>query len=217
MISLGLDPSLTGFGWCIHDSEAIGPKRVIDRGKFVTSSKEIFVKRYMDLRAHVAELLERYPLIEGVGVESPPFGEQWSEGLYGLFLYVNEALYTHRKDVVFFDPGSVKMLTKENPKLRKGKMFKSDMVAAAKLDTDTKSRWDHNEADAYLIAKYAARFWQTYKGVLTTEDLTPAEKQSFLRVHTFVRGEHAGETKHIGALFKENRRFFRYSQLPESK
>jgi Holliday junction resolvasome RuvABC endonuclease subunit len=213
MISLGLDPSLTGFGWCVHDSEAEGPARVIARGRFATSPRDIFVQRYIDLRGHVDRLLLEYPQVEAVGVESPPFGEQYSEGLYALFLYVNEAIYTRRKDVVYFDPGTVKMLAKEDPSIRKGKMFKADMVAAAKVDTGIKGRFNHNEADAYHIGRFAARFFLFVNGSLKEADLTPAEFRAFARTHTFVRGRRKGETVQYGAAFKEGQRWYRFSTL----
>ena len=213
MISLGLDPSLTGFGWCVHDSSAQGPARIVSRGIFTTSPRQIFVSRYIEMRESVSRLLGENPAVESVGVESPPFGEQWSEGLYGLFLYVNEALYRHRKDVVYFDPGTVKMLVKQDPTVRKGKMFKSDMVEAALADTGLKGRMNHNEADAYHIARFAARFWLLVRGDLQAEDLTVSEERAFLRIHTFQRGARAGQTVKMGAAFKENQRFFRFSQL----
>lgn len=205
---------MTGFGWCIHDSDATGRDRAYARGKFSTPAKEIFISRYMYLRDQVGALLDKYPAVKVLGVESPPFGEQWSEGLYGLFLYVNEAVYTRRRDVVYFDPVTVKMLAKGDPK-RKGKMFKSDMVNAALADTGGIGRWNHNEADAYIIARSAAQFWRFVQGGIQAEDLTPAELHSFARTHTFVRGKRAGQTVKSGLVYREKDRFFRFSQLPE--
>lgn len=213
MITLGLDPSLTGFGWCVHDSTASGPSRVFAKGRWSTSSKTIWVERYVHLRQEIQTLLDRYLLIEAVGVESPPFGEQFSEGLYALFLMVNEAIWSRRRDVVYFDPGTVKMLTKINPKARKGKMFKSDMIDAAKQDTQV-PRWNADEADAYHVARFTARFWMLLSGEISIEDLTPAEHQAFARVHTFTRGKREGQTVHTGAMFKEGKRFYRFSMLP---
>lgn len=168
----------------------------------------------MDLRDSVKGLLRSYPAIEAVGVESPPFGEQWSEGLYALFTYTNEAIYTHRKNVVYFDPGTVKMLVKGDHKARKGKMFKTDMVDAAKLDTGFVGKFNHNEADAYHIGRFAARFWLFLDGLVPEGELTPAEHQSFVKVHTYIRGAKAGETVRLGAAFKEGQRFFRFSSVP---
>jgi Holliday junction resolvasome RuvABC endonuclease subunit len=215
MITLGLDPSLTGFGWCVHDSTATGPARVVARGRFSTSSKAIFVQRYIELRESVGAVLDAHPAVAAVGVESPPFGEQYSEGLYGLFVMVNEAIYVRRKDVVYFDPGTLKMLTKGDPAVRPGKMFKTDMVEAAKVDTGIKGSFNHNEADAYHIARFAARFFDFVRGQLSEAALTPSEHRAFARVHTFVRGKRKGETVRAGAAFKEGQRFFRFSEIPK--
>lgn len=212
MITLGIDPSLTGFGWCIFNSSVVGKERVIARGVFTTSSKEIFIWRNMYLRESLGAVLDSYPEIEAVGVESPPFGELWSEGLYGLFLYVNEAIFIRRKDVVYLDPKRVKLMAKMDPSIRKGRMDKSDMVEAARAETEIK-RWNHNEADAYIIARSAAGFWQFHRGELAEEELFPAELQTFLSVHTFTRGTKAGKSVKKGLLFKEGDRFFRFSQL----
>ena len=216
MITLGLDPSLTGFGWCIHNSAVTGVARVVERGRWKTSPKTVWVERYVDLRENVKALLDRYPSIEGVGVESPPFGELWSEGLYALFLMVNEALWSRRKDVVYFDPVTVKMLVKEDPSIRKGKMFKSDMIDSAKADTGL-ARWSSDEADAYHVARFSARFWLFLSDKIQESDLTPAEYHAFAKIHTFTKGKRAGETVHQGAVFKENKRFFRFSQLPKEE
>lgn len=167
----------------------------------------------MELRDLVARLLQEHPNIEGVGVESPPFGELWSEGLYGLFLYVNEALYVARKDVVFFDPVTLKSLTKLDPKVVKGRMTKADMVAAAKADTGIKGRFNHNEADAYHLARFSARFWDFLYERITEDDLTPSELHTFARTHTYVRGKKAGQTERKGTVYRENDRFFLYSTL----
>ncbi len=212
MITLGLDPSLTGFGWCVYDSSAVGPLRMVDKGVFSTSSKMLWVDRYVYMREHVRTLLDRYLLIQAVGMESPPYGELFSEGLYGLFLMVNEAVAAKRKDVVFFDPLTLKMLAKEDPSVRKGKMFKSDMVEMAKADMGLKGNLNHNVADAYLIARFAARFWMLVNEQITEEELLPSEHQAFAKIHTFTRGKRKGQTVKLGAMFKENQRFFRYSQ-----
>lgn len=202
-----------GFGWCVHDSAAVGPARVVARDHFATSAKEIFVARYMGIREQIRDLLRHYSQVEAVGLESPAYGEQWSPGMYALFVYVNEVVYSERRDVVYFDPGTVKMLAKIDPKTRKGKMHKSDMVLAAKTDTSTTCRWNHNEADAYHVARFTARFWLFLRGDITEDQLTPAEYHAFARTHTFTKGERAGETVKFGAAFKEGKRFYRFSQL----
>ena len=212
MLALGFDPSITGFGWCLHDSDAEGPARIIARGVLTSSPKTVFVKRYMDFRERLSGLLTTYPQIECIGIESPVYGEQWSPGAYALFVYTNEVVYTHRKDVVYFDPGTVKMLAKLDPSVRKGKMFKDDMVAAARADTGTTGRFNHNEADAYHVARFAARFFLRLTNRLTDADLTPSELRAFVRVHTPKKGKHAGTPVYSGALFKEGQRFFQFSK-----
>lgn len=216
MLCIGLDPSMSGFGWCVHDANAFGKKRVVDKGRFASPSSDVFIERYMGLRACVSDLLDDWPEVKRVGIESPPFGELWSEGLYGLFLYVNEAIYTRRRDVVYFDPSIVKFLTKEDPEVRRGKMFKADMVAMAKADTGI-SRWNADEADAYHVARFAARFWMLFDGVIESDVLLPTERAIFLKEKTFSRGKHAGETHQLGTVFREDDRFFRFSQLPETR
>lgn len=213
MQTLGLDPSLTGFGWCIHDSEAVGPKRVVARGRITTSPKDVFVSRYMYLRDQVAGLLDKYPNIRFLGVESTAFGETWSEGAYGLFLYVNEAIYTRRRNVMYVDPVTVKLLAKGDSKIP-GKMFKSDMINAALADTGGVGRWSHDEADAYIIARSAARFWLLFRGELPASSLTPAETHVFTRTHTFTKGKRAGQSTKDGLIYRENDRFYRFSEIP---
>jgi Holliday junction resolvasome RuvABC endonuclease subunit len=216
MITLGLDPSLTGFGWCIHRSDVSGPGRIVAKGHHATDAKAIFVTRYIALRSLLLDLLEDHPEVQAVGIESPPFGESYSEGLYGLFVFVCEAVYHHRKDVVFFDPQTVKRLVRMDPSVRKGTMDKSDMVEAARVDSGIlKGRFNHNEADAYHIARFAARFWEFVDGVLVEDDLTPAEKNSFYKTRKFTRGAKAGKTIITGLSFKENDRFFRFSRIPQ--
>lgn len=166
----------------------------------------------MYLREALGRVLDTFPEIEAVGVESPPFGESYSEGLYGLFLYVNEAIMLHRKDVVYFDPHRVKLLAKMDPSIRRGSMDKRDMVDAAKQDTGIK-HWNNDEADAYIVARSAARFWDVFHGVVSEDELTPAEDQVFRATHTFVRGSKAGKTVKRGALFKEGDRFYQFSDL----
>jgi hypothetical protein len=211
MLSIGLDPSMSGFGWCVHDSNALGKSRVLDKGRFASPSSAAFISRYIGLRACVCDLLDGWPEVTHVGVESPPFGELWSEGLYGLFLYVNEAIYTRKRDVVYFDPLTLKYLTKEDPTLRQGKMFKADMIALAKADTGI-VKWSADEADAYHLARFAARFWSLMDGTITQDVLLPTEQRVFLREQTFTKGKHKGETHQDGTIFRENDRFFRFSE-----
>lgn len=212
MITLGIDPSLGGLGWCVHDGSVAGTGRVIAKGRLSTPASRIFYWRYMYLRDGVLAILDEYPVIQAVGVESPPFGESFSEGLFGLFLYVNEAVMRRFKDVVYFDPLRVKLLAKMDAEVRQGVMDKGDMIDVARQDTGV-MQWNNDEADAYIIARSAARFWDLHAGSIQASDLTPAEEQVFRSVHVFSRGKHAGKTVQQGIIFKEGDRFYRFSLL----
>lgn len=215
MLVLGFDPSLTSFGWCLHDSNGVGTNRCVERGMFHSTSKTLFIDRYTEMREKVRLLIERMGATYGVvklGQESPVFGESYSEGLYGLFLYTCEALRSSKVDVVFFSPGQGKAHASAFLRRPKGwKMGKPDMVEAAKADCGGKGTWNHNEADAYWIARSAARFWQFHDRSLKPESLTPAELKQFTEIHTYQRGKHAGETVEKGLLYRENERFFCWS------
>lgn len=219
MISLGFDPSLTGFGWCIHDSSKVGPERIIARGHYATNPRQAFILRYIEIRKFLHGLIYKYNTnapadrkITVVAVESPPFGELWSEGLYGLFLYVCEVIYNKRLDVVFFDPTTLKYLVKMDPKVIRGKMEKSDMVEFARKDTGILTgKFDHNEADAYHLARFAARFFGLRQGLLRESDLTPSELHVFCRSHVYKRGNMAGKLSQKGLVYRENDRFFEFS------
>jgi len=218
-IVLGLDPSLTNFGWGIHDpNKPFGdPLRCIDRGRFQTSSKTLFIGRYVDIRTKLFDLLQEKQ-IQKIGLEYPVFDNLYSEGMYGLFLYTCEALYDYGADVVFFSPGQIKAHARillKRPKIlgHQWKMEKPDMVEAAKLDTGSKANWNHNEADAYLVARLASRFWQFHGGFITEADLSPLELKQFTEVKQYVRGKKAGSTVKRGILYRENERFFQWSDV----
>lgn len=215
---LGFDPSLTNFGWAIHDTSVLDglSARCVDRGRFQTSAKTLFVDRYCEMRESVQQLVERLGVQYGMtrlGLEYPVFKDLYSEGMYGLFLYVCEALRAARVDVVFFSPGQIKAHAAAFIQRPKGwRMDKPDMVEAAKADTGGKGNWNHNEADAYWVARVAARFWQLQSGEITTADLTPLETKQFTEVHTFQRGARAGVTVQRGIQFREDERFFLWSK-----
>lgn len=212
MISLGLDPSLTGFGWCVHNSRVVGPGRVLAKGRLSTNTKQVFVCRYMFMRQSIINLLVAFPEVKAVGVESPPLGDGWSMELIMLFLYVNEAVFLQRRNVIYFDPARVKLLAKGDPKIRRGRMDKPDMIEAAKADTTIK-QWNHDEADAYILARSAARFWDLFEGHITEDTLTPAEQQVFTHTRTITKGHRKGRTIKKGLLFKEGDRFFQFGLL----
>ena len=212
MKTLGFDPSLTNFGWAVHDPDVKGVIRCPSRGRFQTSSKQLFIRRYVEMRSRVVTLVQDLGILR-VGVEYPVFNDLWSEGMYGLFLYTCEALHSVGADVVFFSPGQIKVHARHFLDRPNGwKMMKPDMVEAARTDTGGKGRWNHNEADAYWVAWSAARFWMLLDGVIGEKDLTPMETKQFMVIHTYKRGKRAGKTEHRGILYREDERFFRWSK-----
>jgi hypothetical protein len=210
---LGLDPSLTNYGWALHDtSHPEGDeRRCVDRGRFQTSAKMLFVLRYTSMRESLRRILdETQP--DKVGLESPVFNDLFSEGMYGLFLFTLEALWDSRIDVVLWSPLQVKAHARESLlRPSKWKMDKTDMVQAAKKDAGGKV-WNHNEADAYLVGRLGARFWQYLSGEIHGEDLTPVEAKYFAEVHEYTRGKKAGQVAKRGVIYREDDRFFQWSQ-----
>jgi len=208
---LGLDPSLTAFGWAVHETEALGAERCPARGRFSTKASMTFVDRYIFMRESLRKLIQEVQP-DRVGIESPIFNDLFSEGMYGLFLYSNEALRIEQKDVVYFSPGQGKSHARESlARPKSWKMMKGDMVQAARADAGG-GTWNHNEADAYLIGRLAGRFWKLYEGEISAETLTPVEQKQFLLIHTFKRGKRAGQVVEKGLMYREEDRFFLWSK-----
>lgn len=210
---MGLDPSLTGFGWAIHNTTAeVGKRsRCENRGRFQTSSKMLFVDRYIEMRERLRVLI-RETKPDAMGLEFPVFNNLWSEGMYGLFLFTCEALRLEKQDVVFWSPGQIKGHACDSLGRPPGwKMMKPDMIDAAKQDAGG-GRWNHNEADAYLVSRLAGRFWSLREGTLLERNLTTRERKMFLAIHKYVRGKKAGRTERKGVMYREDERFFNWSE-----
>lgn len=216
MVVLGLDPSLTNYGWALHDTRApVGdPSRCIARGRFQTAAKTLFIHRYKSQRESLRSLVREHRP-DRVGIEFPVFDHLWSEGMYGLFLYSIEALEEERCDVVFWSPLQVKAHARETlPRPKGWPMDKKDMVEAAKVDAQG-GKWNHNEADAYLVGVLSGRFWDLLAGNITEDDLTPVEAKYLTRTHTYVRGDKAGKTVRTGMIYRESDRYFPWGSQEE--
>jgi Holliday junction resolvasome RuvABC endonuclease subunit len=211
---LGLDPSLTNYGWALHDTEGTGRGRIVARGRFQTKPRQFpdEVGRYMYLRAELRRtIVEQQP--EAMGVEHPVLGEDYSEGMYGLFLFSLEAIKDAKMDLVLFAPPQVKKYAKDILQRPKSwKMQKSDMVDAAREHAGG-GNWDHNEADAYHVAALSGRFWKFHAGLLAEDALTSYEVQLFTQIKHITKGKRAGMTQMKGILYRESDRFFRWSAL----
>jgi hypothetical protein len=209
---LGLDPSLTNYGWALHDTQATGKLRCLDRGRFRTKPRQFpdEVGRYMYLRESLrSKIAELNP--DAMGIEHPVFNEDYSEGMFALFIYSMEAIKTSKKNLVLFAPPQVKKSAKDILDRPDGwKMGKSDMVDAAREHAGG-GKWDHNEADAYHVARLAGRFWNYYSGDLEDSDLSPYETKLITEIKTITRGKRAGQTEIKGILHRESDRFFLWS------
>lgn len=169
-----------------------------------------FVVRYMTMRDSLRALIQREKP-DKIGIEHPVFSALYSEGMYGLFLYSCEALRTEGCDVVFWSPLQVKAHARETlDRPKSWVMDKVDMVEAAKKDAGGKT-WNHNEADAYLVARLAGRFWGLYGQTLTEDALTLTERKYFTEIKQYVRGTKAGQSERRGVIYREDDRFFLWS------
>lgn len=211
MLVLGIDPSLTNFGWALYDTEApVGdPARCPARGRFSTPSDMEFVERYISQRESLRSLIQRVKP-DKVGIEFPVFDQMYSEGMYGLFLYSCEALKLEKMDVVFWAPLQLKARAREFISRPPGwKMEKPDMVESAQVCTGIKM--NHNEADAFFAGLLSASFWRFHGGEILESGLSPVEKKLFANVHTYTRGKKAGKTVKTGMIYREEERFFLWS------
>jgi hypothetical protein len=213
---LGLDPSLRNFGWVLMEDDG----HFLDKGMMSTKADMMFVNRYIFLREGLREIVQtirsNYPdKTLRVGIESPIFNDLYSEGMYGLFLYSNEALMLEKCDTVYLSPNQVKAHAALFLNRPKGwKMQKGDMVDAVKQATEGQGakRWNHHQADAYWVGRTAGRFWQLVGGEIEIGDLSELEKKHFTDYEKYVRGKKAGKVKRKGITHKENDRYFRWSE-----
>ena len=210
MRALGIDPSLLSYGWAVIDSLAIGKKRLIASGHEGTLKSIVPVARYIHFRSLVADLLKRYK-VDLVGLESPAYGGgEYSERHFGLMMFSLEAVFEKRKDCVLFDPATIKFLT------GKGKADKQDIQRYVQLDQMNPNPMQSDEADAYCIAKFATRFMELRQGIIQPCDLTENEKRVFLKREKKIQYSTGIKiTKKTAMIFRENNRFFRFSQIPK--
>jgi Holliday junction resolvasome RuvABC endonuclease subunit len=214
LLVLGLDPSLSAYGWAIHDPGAAGMERRVASGHEGTVPSTVPVVRFTHFRAMVAGLLDRFRP-DLVGIESPAYQAGPFQRIhFGLMMYSLEAIFERRKDCALFDPATLKLLAKEDTKLRRGPMTKMDMQRRVQIDTMDPSVIDNNEADAYIVARSAARFFLMQSGALRPEDLTPSEKSVFLMRSRRVKTVRGTVTKKVAHTFRENSRYFSFSKIP---
>ena len=216
MISLGIDPSFSGYGWCTHDSDDVGLKRRISSGHEETFSSMVPVARYVHYRSLVERLLSTFqPQV--VGIESPAYTGTFQVVHHTLMMYALEAIFNSRIDCVLFDPSTLKSLARGNRKNKTGPMMKLDMQRFVQLDTMDSNVIDNNEADAYCVAYFAARFFDTYNGKIDPKNLTESEFNTFIGRTKKVKTLTGTKVKRVSHVFRENSRFFQFSKIPSGK
>jgi hypothetical protein len=213
MLVLGLDPSLTAFGWALHDDAAEGRARRPASGHEGTLPSSVPVARFLHHQEMVRDVLARHP-VEAVGIESPAYDAGPFQTIhFGLMMFSLVPIFEARKDVVLFDPATLKYLARETTN-KKGAMGKLDMQRKVQVDTMDTRVIDNNEADAYLVGKYAARMMRLVGGSLRPEDLTETERRVFLTREKTVKRMGQRVKKRVSHAFRENSRFFRFSLVP---
>lgn len=211
MIALGLDPSLRAFGWCVYtfvDDQHV----IVDSGHEASFKSDVPVARYTQFRALVESLLTKYEP-ECVGIESPAYDAGPFQSIhFALMMYCLEAAFEARKDVVLFDPATVKFLAKRKP--GKAIFGKTEMISHVKTDIPTLNSIDNNEADAYIVAKYSSHFFRIIQESLDLQDLEENEYKVFLgRIKRHKKGDSVTH-KRVAHLFKENQRYYAFSKVP---
>lgn len=212
MISLGIDPSLRAFGWCVYTYES-DSHIILGSGHEASFKYDVPVARYTQFRSLVEILIQKYDP-DCIGIESPAYNAGPFQSIhFALMMYCLEAAFEARKDVVMFDPATVKFLAKRNP--GKSLFGKAEMINHVKQDVLDLDGIDNNEADAYVVSKYASHFFQVRDGVCDLSKLEQNEYKVFAgRVRKSKKGSEV-VTKPMAHLFKENNRFFRFSQVPK--
>jgi Holliday junction resolvasome RuvABC endonuclease subunit len=213
MRALGLDPSLSGYGYCVYDTDAsVTAERLVLSGHECTLNSIVPVARFMHFRALVSDLLRRFR-VDVVGIESPAYGGGPYDVIHhGLMLFSLEAIFMARKDCVLFDPITLKILATGN-----SAADKTDMQRSVQIDRMCPDLLQADEADAYHASRFAARFNQLRLGLLDPEQLTGDEQKVFLERTKKIKRRSTGlpvirRTAHV---FRENNRFFSFSKIPE--
>lgn len=168
----------------------------------------------MHFRAMVADILKKYPEVQAVGIESPAYSAGPFQTIhFGLMMFSLEAIFARRLDCVLFDPATLKRLSK--PANKRGEMTKLDMQRQVQFDTNDVSVIDNNEADAYLVARNSARFIDFRNGIVKPDSLTINEAAVFVGKTRKIKTAAGVKIKRIAHVFRENSRFFSFSQVPQ--
>jgi len=206
---IGVDPSLTNLGYCVLDSK----DGLLEKGKFQTSPEDgLNIQRYFLQAKRMSELIRKYD-IKYLASESPIMRDFSTEILFGLQSFLQGVYWAHGLKVVFLAPTQVKSYACPNTK---GKVFKSDMVKAARLDLGMadNARLANDVADAFWISKIGFRFWSYMEGEIKESDLTKKEHDMFLQQHEYTRGKKKGFVEKKGIVFRRNEIYYLFDEIP---
>jgi Holliday junction resolvasome RuvABC endonuclease subunit len=210
---LGIDPSLTNLGFVVLDGDESGKKTILEKGKLQTVPTDgLPLQRYLLQANGIAALIKKYD-IKHVASEAPFFGDFNTEILYGLQSFLHFTYWVHKVNVVIISPTQLKSYACPDVA---GKVFKSDMVKAARKDLGMREneRLANDVADAYWVSKLGMRWWLFYGNKLPVEFLTEKEKDIFTFKHTFSRGKKKGATEYKGIVYRKNELYYLYDELP---
>lgn len=203
MIVLGCDPSLTDSGWAVLDLSKEGSERFIASGRIRSKSDELFIVRYARPRDEFAKLMDKYEP-DFVSIEKPQHNSSWSAGLYPIWINIADQSFERRIPFVTFLPSQIKAYARGILD-DSGKMFKSDMVDAAKMILDTKESMNHNIADAILIGWLGGRLKMLIDEKIEEKDLSKKEQYMFTRTIT---RRATGRVDKVGMLWKEGDAYY---------
>lgn len=214
MLVLGLDPSLSGFGWALVESDATGLVRSQARGTWRTQKKDFpsFVDRYVYLRGKIQKLISESK-VDRASIESPTFGQEASSQMHSLFTFSCEALRENQLDTLLVGNTQTKAWVRRYLN-RPGEwtISKHEMVSAARRMTGERSNWTGDSADAFWVGYLGARFWLFFDRELEKSSLTPYEIKIFTEIQKPKKGKKAGQTLKKGLIHRRNDRFFLWSE-----
>jgi len=214
MLVLGLDPSLTGFGWALVESDEAGGVKSPARGTWRTQKKDYssFIDRYIYLRGKIRELVRSHK-IDRAAIESPTFGQQASSQMHSLFTFSCEALRENSLDTVLVGNTQSKAIVRRYLG-RPGEwtISKHEMKVAAKKETGDPKNWTGDSADAFWAGYIGLRFWMFRDREIGKNSLTPYEKKMFTEIQKPKKGKKAGQILKKGLIHRQNDRFFLWSE-----
>lgn len=210
MRCLGLDPSLRSYGYVLFDSDLTGLNKIVASGHEGTDTTMVPVTRYIQFRNLVADLLSRFH-VDLVGLESPAYGGgEFSERHFALMMFSSEAVFEARKDMILYDPSTVKYLSTGS-----NQADKAEMQRHAQIMLKSTGNMNADEIDAFWVAHHAVRMYQLKTGIIGPEDLTKEEKRVFLQRVKKRKTSIGTVIKRTSHLFRENNRYFMYSKVPK--